>query len=201
MHNVLSRYYDEIKQIEQKVNVNEGRIDAHVVALKVVKGRMVADMVAMAGAKKKSNEDYIMIASLDDMVKTLDGMLSGLESRVLEKPSAKAEEEPTDAYINVRPFDDFQPTLLLFYSTKCGYCHQFKPIWAELKRIYANRSINMLAIRGDSAPPEAMQYIKQFQITGYPTLVLIEPNSNKKYEFKGERTLNNLLHFIESNVP
>jgi thiol-disulfide isomerase/thioredoxin len=201
MHTALGRFYDEIKKIEERIGKEQGQIDKHVVALKVVKGKIIAESVALAGSKKKSDEDYLMLASLDDLSRTLDEMLAGLEKRILENPPKKIYDDPDfDPYSNDRPFDELSPSLLLFYSTKCGYCHQFKPIWAELKRIYADRDINLLSIRGDGAAPDVMAQIKQFRIVGYPTLILIDPKRNRKHEFGGERTLNNLLHFIESNL-
>lgn len=209
----LDAYVDRIKRIEEQLEAG-GSLDKHVVQLKVMKGKLLVEQVEVAKKKKKDDAYFIEVASMDDLVRTLDTMIHRLETQLLapQVPEEDVEvgvEAKRDvergaelhAYSNDRAFDSVNPTLMVFYSEKCGHCHSFRPIWAELKRVYKDRDLNMLAVRGDGASAEVMAMMRQFGVSGYPTVVLVEPKSNKKVEFDDARTLSNLVHFVESNLP
>lgn len=216
----LDVFVDRIKKIEEELE-SGGSLDKYVVQLKVIKGKLLVEQVEAAKKKKKDDAHFVELASMDDLVRTLDTMIHRLETQLLEPHTDEPEdvpvgveakriigkerdeerEEELNAYSNDRPFDSVNPTLIVFYSEKCGHCHSFRPIWAELKRVYKDRDLNMLSVRGDGASVELMSMMKEFGITGYPTVVLVEPKSNKKVEFDDARTLSNLVHFIESNLP
>lgn len=233
----LDSFVDRIRAVEAELG--DGPLDRHVVRLKVIKGQVLAAQAEAARKKKRDDAHFVELASLDDLVRTLDRMIGQLEVQLLDPPAPRGPASPASparssaagqgpgqgpgqgaeksaeeraeeraeesaeesAYANDRPFDSVEPTLIVFYSERCGHCHRFRPVWAELKRVYKDRSLNMLAVRGDGASAEVMGLMRQFGVTGYPTVVLIEPRANRKVEFEDERTLSNLVHFVESNLP
>lgn len=208
-------YLDDIKKAEGDVG-----------ALQVVKGRILVDMMRVAQGKVRERE-FAVVASLHDLVCSIDRMVAALSPRhephhvlsahdivphsvtrtnraaqsLQENSNSNSNEESNDAvYANTKNFRPEKGTLILFYSERCGYCHEFKPIWAELKRIYAKRGLNVVSVRGDNATPEVTAHIREFGVTGYPTLFFIEPHENRIHEFKEERTLANLIKFVENYV-
>lgn len=200
-------YLDDIKKAEGDVG-----------ALQVVKGRILVDMARVAQGKVQERE-YVVMASLHDLVRNIDLMVDEMTpqrvlsahditphsvtrtNRAAQQLQKNTDELSSDAvYSNSKKFRPEKGTLILFYSERCGYCHEFKPIWAELKRIYTKRGLNVVSVRGDNATPEVTAHIREFGVTGYPTLFFIEPHENRIHEFKEERTLANLIKFVENYV-
>ena len=84
-------------------------------------------------------------------------------------------------------------TLILYYAPWCPHCKPVKPIFEELKDIYAgNTHISILTINGD----EHKDKLKEQDVKGYPTIKLLV--GEKSIEYEGERTAEKLQEFIQS---
>jgi len=97
------------------------------------------------------------------------------------------------------------PTLLNFLASWCGHCKSYKPLLQELQRDEKSKTIPFHMIHFDDV--EHKQVMKEFGISGYPTLlVAIPPKLSGKskyvvYQYQGQRTkeallstMNNVIH-------
>ena len=84
-------------------------------------------------------------------------------------------------------------TLYLFKADWCGHCKNFMPIWKDLQKSVGNK-INFNTFDADKNKNE----IKEFNIQGFPTLILIK--NNTKIEYEGERDVKSITDFINSYV-
>ncbi|MCQ2957589.1 MAG: protein disulfide isomerase family protein [Candidatus Gastranaerophilales bacterium] len=72
-----------------------------------------------------------------------------------------------------------KPVAVLFFADWCGFCKRFSPTFAELskdkdlKKKYTFVWVN-------SEDPENRKYMQQYQVTGFPTLYLVNPNTLDK---------------------
>jgi thioredoxin 1 len=80
-------------------------------------------------------------------------------------------------------------TLYLFKAEWCGHCKMFKDTWNELKKTVGNK-IKLVAFDAD----KDADTIKNYNINGYPTLIL--KSNNKAIEYVGSRDLNSIKDFI-----
>ncbi|KAJ2849329.1 protein disulfide-isomerase precursor [Coemansia brasiliensis] len=95
-------------------------------------------------------------------------------------------------------FDKSQDVLVEFYAPWCGHCKNLAPTYDKLGRIMKGSGVviaKMDAIANDvpSSEPE-------LQIYGFPTIVLIRGEDNAIIEYKGNRSLESLVEFIEENA-
>ncbi len=72
-----------------------------------------------------------------------------------------------------------KPVAVLFFADWCGFCKRFAPTFAELskdkdlKKKYTFVYVN-------SENPENRKYMQQYQVTGFPTLYLVNPKTIDK---------------------
>lgn len=72
-----------------------------------------------------------------------------------------------------------KPVAVLFYADWCGFCKRFAPTFAELakdkdlKKKYTFVYVN-------SEDPANRAYMQQYQVTGFPTLYLVNPKTVDK---------------------
>ena len=81
--------------------------------------------------------------------------------------------------------------LMYFYMDGCGWCDKFTPTWKKLiKKNNRNKKVNMLKING----PNNLTTATKYGIVSYPTIILLK--GNKPYTYDGDRSLDDLLDFI-----
>lgn len=86
--------------------------------------------------------------------------------------------------------------LYYFFHPTCGYCRSFAPEWANLKRALGNSNqISLVDIDGSLEQNENLAFY--YNVTGYPTIILVGPNKN--VEYKGNRTAADIRNFIMAN--
>ena len=81
--------------------------------------------------------------------------------------------------------------LVYFYMDGCGHCKKFSPVWDQFASSY-NGNLNIRKVERNNAGDE----LNQYQIQGFPTVLLLDGNGGKK-EFQGERTIQGLEAFIQ----
>ncbi len=92
------------------------------------------------------------------------------------------------------------PTLKYFYMESCGYCNEFNPVWEDLKAEVKTKGINIILTKIDirdttKGADEAALY----NVKGAPTIILDDIN-DKPQEYNGNRTLNDIIKFIEEKT-
>ena len=79
-----------------------------------------------------------------------------------------------------------------FYAPWCGHCKTLTPIWEEL----AEKSQDMSVGKVDCTDEDNYELCVQFDVKGYPTLILVKDDMVFKY--KGARDYESLKSFYTS---
>jgi len=83
------------------------------------------------------------------------------------------------------------PTKCIYYHMNgCPHCVKFSPIWDSFKKSYKGNVQLLKKERG-----EAGDELRKYGIQGFPTVILVDENDNKK-EFQGPRTAMGLKNFL-----
>jgi len=84
--------------------------------------------------------------------------------------------------------------LIEFYAPWCGHCKQLVPTWDKLGEKYRDSETVVIA-KMDSTANE----LEDVKVQGFPTIKLFKKGDNKVIDYNGERTLDGLVKFIESD--
>ncbi|CAD6221876.1 GSCOCT00005214001.2-RA-CDS [Cotesia congregata] len=90
--------------------------------------------------------------------------------------------------------DKSKHVLVEFYAPWCGHCKQLAPIYDELAEKYKNDKKVVIA-KLDATANE----LEDIDIQGYPTLVLFKKGTNEVIYFEGNRTVEGMSKFIDSD--
>ena len=93
-----------------------------------------------------------------------------------------------------KPYEAFSnpKELIYFYMNGCGHCKTFSPVWDEFVNNYTGTlKLNKYETK------EAGGLIQKYGIQGFPTVILIDEQGNKK-EFEGDRTVQGLEAFVNN---
>merc|ERR1712227_409402 len=90
--------------------------------------------------------------------------------------------------------DTNKDVLVEFYAPWCGHCKQLAPIWDKLGEKYADSETVVIA-KMDSTANE----LEEVKVQGFPTIKLFKKGTNEIVDYNGERTLDGLVKFIESD--
>jgi len=89
--------------------------------------------------------------------------------------------------------DTTKDVLIEFYAPWCGHCKQLTPIWDKLGEKYKDDE-SILIGKMDSTVNE----LEDIKVQGFPTIKLIQKETNKIIDYNGERTLDGFVKFLES---
>merc|ERR1712060_867893 len=81
--------------------------------------------------------------------------------------------------------------LVEFYAPWCGHCKQLTPIWDKLGEKYKDHE-SIIIGKMDSTANE----LEDIKVQGFPTIKLIQKETNKIIDYNGERTLDGLVEFM-----
>merc|ERR1711941_206647 len=84
--------------------------------------------------------------------------------------------------------------LVEFYAPWCGHCKQLVPIWDKLGEKYADHESIVIA-KMDSTANE----LEEVKVQGFPTIKLFKKGTNEIVDYNGDRTLDGLVKFIDSD--
>jgi thiol-disulfide isomerase/thioredoxin len=80
------------------------------------------------------------------------------------------------------------------YADWCGHCTNFKPEWKKFEQSCKGKNITTSALNVDDETNKA--YISKNQVSSFPTIIIFK--GSDKTEYKGERTSDELMKFVES---
>jgi protein disulfide-isomerase A1 len=90
--------------------------------------------------------------------------------------------------------DKTKSVLVEFYAPWCGHCKQLAPIYDQLAENFKSNSDIVIA-KMDSTVNE----LEDIKIQSFPTIKYFPKDSDEVIDFNGERTLEGLTKFLESN--
>merc|ERR1712241_591119 len=90
--------------------------------------------------------------------------------------------------------DAAKHVLVEFYAPWCGHCKQLAPTWDKLGEKYKD-SDSVVIAKMDSTANE----LEDVKIQGFPTIKLFKKGDNTVVDYNGERTLDGLVRFIDSD--
>lgn len=85
--------------------------------------------------------------------------------------------------------------LILYYALWCGFSRQFLPIWEQVKTVIKSTpELNTSCVEYDC---EAQKQMCQ-AVDGFPSIILIKKDGTK-IKYNGQRSIESLLEFVNSN--
>ncbi|XP_014225896.1 protein disulfide-isomerase [Trichogramma pretiosum] len=90
-------------------------------------------------------------------------------------------------------YDTKKHVLVEFYAPWCGHCKQLAPIYEQLGEKYKD-SDKIVIAKMDATANE----LADVKISSFPTITLYKAETNEAVEYNGERTLEALSKFVES---
>jgi protein disulfide-isomerase A1 len=91
-------------------------------------------------------------------------------------------------------FDKSKNVLVEFYAPWCGHCKQLAPIWDKLAEALADKE-DVLVAKMDATTNE----LPHTRVRSFPTIKLYQKDTNEAHEYNGERTLEGIKKFLETN--
>lgn len=88
--------------------------------------------------------------------------------------------------------DSTKDVLVEFYAPWCGHCKQLVPIYDKLGEKFADHESIVIA-KMDATANE----LEHTKINSFPTIYLFRKGDNQKVEYRGERTLEGFVNFLE----
>ena len=85
--------------------------------------------------------------------------------------------------------------LNLYYAEWCGHCHDFMPIWDKFVKRCRDNNTNINTVKIESNHLSSLGK----NVGGYPTITFLNSNSKNEIDFDGERTVEGLEEFVNSN--
>jgi len=84
--------------------------------------------------------------------------------------------------------------LVTFIAPWCGHCKQLAPIYEQLGEKYKDNA-DIIVAKLDSTANE----LEDIKVQSFPTIKLFPKGSDEVIDYQGERTLEALTRFIDSN--
>uniref|UniRef100_A0A2R5LJC7 Protein disulfide-isomerase n=1 Tax=Ornithodoros turicata TaxID=34597 RepID=A0A2R5LJC7_9ACAR len=91
-------------------------------------------------------------------------------------------------------FNKDKDVLVEFYAPWCGHCKQLAPIYDELGEKY-KATDNVVIAKMDATANE----LEHTKVGSFPTIKLYKKGTNEAVDYNGERTLDGLSKFLDSN--
>jgi protein disulfide-isomerase-like protein len=88
------------------------------------------------------------------------------------------------------------PTLMLFHATWCGHCIRFVPEFDKFSNNINKSKLNVVKFDADVDK----SHVKSFNVEGFPTVLLHDPKTKKFINYNGNRTINDLVKFVNENT-
>ena len=87
------------------------------------------------------------------------------------------------------------PTIMLFHADWCGHCQSFMPTFDKFSENINKSKLNIVKFNADIDK----KHISAFNVEGFPTVMLHDPKSKRFIDYTGNRTMGDLVKFINDN--
>lgn len=90
-------------------------------------------------------------------------------------------------------------SLMFFFMETCPHCVEFKPVWQKfLDDAKTQTFAEKLCICDISAENDSL--LEKYNVSSFPTVVLVKNGDKSVTVFEGQRTLEGLVKFVNQNV-
>ncbi|CAG9576360.1 conserved hypothetical protein [Leishmania major strain Friedlin] len=91
--------------------------------------------------------------------------------------------------------------LLEFYVDWCRYCREFASLYDEFgKYVQARSELQQRLVVGKVNALNEALIQRQYNVSSYPTVILVPPNKHTGVVFTENRNFNQLLNFVEREM-
>jgi thiol-disulfide isomerase/thioredoxin len=90
---------------------------------------------------------------------------------------------------------DNSTKLVYFYMNGCGHCKNFTPIWDEF---CSANSTTIKTYKFEQS--QAQEQIRSYNISGFPSILLLDENNSKIDEYNGARTVEALKNYVNNHA-
>ena len=134
----------------------------------------------------------------DNLKAFVDGFLEGKLKQYLKSEDVPEDwdKQPVKVLVG-KNFDQValnkeKDVFVEFYAPWCGHCQKLAPIWDQLGEKYKDHESIVIA-KIDSTANE----LENVKVQGYPTIKLFKKGTNEVVDFKGSRTQEGFVAFLE----
>lgn len=93
-----------------------------------------------------------------------------------------------------RSTDSDRIMMVWVYADWCGFCHRLLPVWKSL--VKRNPDVDFVIMDGDSTSFGSSVPEEYPQITGFPTLWILSPGSQRPIVYRGDRSVHGIENMI-----
>ena len=97
--------------------------------------------------------------------------------------------------LNVEPFSQGDQ-MVFFHMNKCGHCKRMMPEWEKFQSQYQG---NLKLDKVEASSGDNRLSKNKSNIPGYPTILILDGQGNKKTEYNGDRTAADLKKFAQKH--
>lgn len=143
--------------------------------------------------------------SMVDVVKIEEFLNNVHENKVdpvVKSQSVKATTEPVKVVVGNTfekvVMDKSKDVFIEIYAPWCGHCRALEPVWKQLGEVMKanNAEDHGLVVAKMDGTVNDVPLSAGFQVTGYPTIKLFKADTNTMVDYKGQRTLPDLVNFL-----
>ena len=87
--------------------------------------------------------------------------------------------------------------LVLFYWKDCGHCKAMMPEWKKSES-QNKTGIKLMKVEKDATDSLGKTLNSKHDISGYPTILLLDDNNEMLEKYEGERKASSILSFLKS---
>ncbi|KAK3829907.1 MAG: thioredoxin-like protein [Linnemannia elongata] len=209
----LEPIYDELGALYKGSKVVVAKFDATVNDLPA-SVPLAVDGYPTIKFKKAGTKDFVeyhgertTAAFVDFIRKNAVNKVDIADPEGLYEPKLKSEAVPAtqDGPVTVVVADNYEKVvhdndkdvLIEYYAPWCGFCKRLAPIYDELGALY--RGSNIVVAKFDATANDLPASVP-FAVDGYPTIKFKKAGTKDYMEYKGERTTEAFISFLEKNA-
>lgn len=112
---------------------------------------------------------------------------------VLYKVYSNSSQSPRETFANLSKSSNF----MMFYTDWCPHCQHAKPEFKKVMDKLSNGELNghTISVKMINAE-EDKDLAKEYNVEGYPTIILTKDNKN--YTYEGNRTEKDMMSYLET---
>jgi len=195
------------KKYKSKVNfvwIDAIKFGDHAKALNLVESKWPSFVIQDLGKQLKYPYDQSKDVTTEAISELLETFTSGkLEPSLKSQAIPETQDEPVYTLVGKNfedvVFDDSKDVFVEFYATWCGHCKRLAPIWTQLGEKYAPIKDKLMIAKLD-VPENDLPASLPFRVQGFPTLKFKPAGGREFIDYEGDRSLENLVAFIEANA-